>query len=174
MLKLNLGCGKNLKKDCVNIDVVQKVPGVVCGNIMSLDYEDKTVDEIHLNMVLEHLDNKDVRPALREWHRVLKVGGKIFITVPNVIGAVKAYLENRLVTHAFPNPKFDDKPLEVLFQMIYGRADIFGGNEYMQHRTGFSYKRFERILNECDFRIVNANDKTDTQQDLTVEAIKEK
>lgn len=172
MVKLNLGCGKNLRKGYTNIDMVPSHPDVVKGNIRKLDYGDESVDEIYLNMVLEHLDNADVRPALKEWNRVLKRGGKIEIIVPNVIGAVKAYLEGRLITHAFPNPPFEDKPLEVLFQMVYGRADIYGGHEYMQHRTGFSYKRLERFLNDCGFSIIKSNDSTDTEQDLIVTAIK--
>jgi len=172
-MKLNLGCGKNLKDGYINIDVVPQLPSVVKSDIKKLSYGDNTIDEIYLSMVLEHIDNSDVRTALKEWNRVLKKGGKIVIIVPNIIGAVKAYLENRLVTHAFPNPPFEDKALEVLFQMVYGRADIFGGNEYMQHRTGFSYKRLERFLNDCGFEIVKANDNTDTEQDLEIEATKQ-
>lgn len=175
MLKLNLGCGKVVLEDYVNIDVVSVDKRVVKQDIRDLsNYEDCSVDEIFLNQVIEHLNNRDLRPCLTEWNRVLKQGGKIVITTPNAIGTVKSYLENRLRTQGFPRHYKNWSAEEVVFQMLYGRADIFGDNEpeSQQHRTGFSFNRLNRFLEECGFKIVKANDTTDTDQDLEIEAEK--
>lgn len=175
MLKLNLGCGKNVYEGYHNIDVNPVNPMVINCDIRKLEhYDDESVDEIILSQVLEHLNNKDLRPALKEWNRVLKKGGKIIITVPNVIGTVRSFIENRLNTIGFARHYKNWSHEEVVFQMIYGRADIFGDNEpeAQQHRTGFCYNRLKRFLEECGFKIIKANDTEDYTQDLEVEAIK--
>lgn len=51
------------------------------GDIYNLPYQDGTFDKIILSEVLEHLPD-DIK-ALKEVKRVLKVGGILFITVPN-------------------------------------------------------------------------------------------
>jgi len=175
MLKLNLGCGKNIRPDYDNIDISSTDSRVIKMNILNLArYDDESVDEIYLSQVIEHLNNKELRPALKEWNRVLKSNGKIIITTPNVIGTIKAYLENRLNTSGFPRHYKNWSPEEVVFQMVYGRADIFGDNEpeSQQHRTGFCFNRLKRFLEECGFVITKSNDTTDTLQDLEIEAIK--
>jgi len=174
-MKLNLGCGRTLLEGYENIDLNGK--NVIKCDIRSLpQYENESVDEILLNNVLEHLTNKDLRPALKEWNRVLKIGCLIKIQCPNVIGAVKAFLENRLECRGFAKHYPHRTPEEVLFQMLYGRADILGDNDPIecQHMTGFCYNRLNRFLKECGFEITKANDTTDTNQNLEIEAQKVK
>ena len=174
-MKLNLGCGRDIKEGYVNIDINSFDQKVMKADIGKLDnFLNESVDEIFLSHVLEHFDNKDLRPILKEWNRILKKNGKIRIIVPNVIGAVKAFLENRLVTVGFARHYKNWSPEEIVFQMLYGRADILGDDksEYDQHRTGFCYNRLKRFLEECGFQIIKANDETDTDQDLEVIAEK--
>ncbi len=45
-----------------------------------LPLKDKTVDYILANAILEHIPDED--EAIREWKRILKPGGRMFITVP--------------------------------------------------------------------------------------------
>jgi len=174
-VKLNLGCGKKILENYDNIDLNNKDPRVIKCDIRTLSqYENNSVDEILLNNVLEHLANKDLRPSLKEWNRILKNGGILSIQVPNAIGAVKAFLENRLNTTGFARHYKNWSPEEVVFQMLYGRADILGDNDPIecQHMTGFCYNRLKRFLEECGFKITKANDTTDTNQNLEVEAVK--
>jgi len=44
-------------------------------------FEDESVDEVHMYHVLEHLNNP--LQKVEELHRILKVGGKLFIRVPH-------------------------------------------------------------------------------------------
>jgi predicted SAM-dependent methyltransferase len=174
-MKLNLGCGKVVLSGYDNIDLNNKDLRVIKSDIRLLpQYSDNSIDEIILHNVLEHLANKDLRSALKEWNRVLKIKGIINIHVPNVIGAVKAFLEKRLDCSGFSKHYVHRTPEEVLFQMFYGRADIFGDNEPIecQHMTGFCYNRLNRFLTECGFKIIKANDTTDTNQNLEVIAAK--
>jgi len=175
-MKLNLGCGKKILDGYDNIDLNNKDQRVIKCDIRTLpQYLDDSVDEILLNNVLEHLANKDLRSSLKEWNRILKVRGILIIIVPNVIGAVKAYLNNKLNTTGFSRHYKNWSPEEVLFQMIYGRADILGDNDPIecQHMTGFCYNRLKRFLEECGFKIIKVNDATDTDQNLEIQAEKQ-
>lgn len=49
-----------------------------------LKYEDNSVDEIRASHILEHFSFREAEQALREWVRVLKVGSRIRVAVPDV------------------------------------------------------------------------------------------
>jgi ubiquinone/menaquinone biosynthesis C-methylase UbiE len=92
---LNIGCGTGgtipiLEKygEVVNVDISSEAlkflrqkgyKGTkVSGN--GLPFEDNEFDFVVALDVLEHIDQD--REALNEWHRVLKPGGQLMITVP--------------------------------------------------------------------------------------------
>ena len=48
-------------------------------------FEDETFDELHASHVVEHFDyNGPLLEALKEWYRVLKPEGKLYISVPDM------------------------------------------------------------------------------------------
>jgi predicted SAM-dependent methyltransferase len=71
MKKLNLGCGKKIKKEYVNLDLYP-LPGVdVVADINKpLPFENDTFDEVLTEHVLEHMVELD--PLLGELHRITK------------------------------------------------------------------------------------------------------
>ena len=60
-------------------------------NAYALDYPDSSYDAVVGSSVLHHLD---VEPALREIHRVLRPGGKITFTEPNMMNPQIALQKN--------------------------------------------------------------------------------
>ncbi len=81
-MKLNLGCGNDIRQGWVNVDSVS-LPGV--DRIHDLDsfpypFEDREFDEVAAKDVLEHLDK--VIPVLEEMYRIMKPGAELFIEVP--------------------------------------------------------------------------------------------
>jgi SAM-dependent methyltransferase len=80
---LNLGCGKKPIPGAVNLDVTPDTnPDVVHDlNRRPWPFPDGRFDEVHAYDVIEHLD--DVLGTMEEVHRVLKPGGRVFITVPH-------------------------------------------------------------------------------------------
>jgi SAM-dependent methyltransferase len=85
-VKLNLGCGQNMREGFVNID---KHPTFAPDMLWDLEqtpypFEANSVNEIAATHVLEHLgQSTDVFLAIiKEWHRILVPGGIIDITVP--------------------------------------------------------------------------------------------
>lgn len=83
MIKLNLGCGKDIKDGYVNLDSV-KLPGVDIIfdiNKPHLPFKDNTFEEIYCSHVLEHVN--DLAKTMKELKRISKSGGKIIIRVPH-------------------------------------------------------------------------------------------
>jgi len=81
-MKLNLGCGTDIREGYVNLDST-KLPGVqVVHDIqkLPLPFKNEEFDEILCQDVLEHVDYPRV---LKDLHRILKPGGKLSIRVPH-------------------------------------------------------------------------------------------
>src|SRR3989344_8190687 len=80
--KLNLGAGKDIKKDFINLDSLQ-LPGI--DVVHNLDYfpypfKDNTFSYIYCDNVLEHL--KELIRVMEDLHRICKNDAEIEIIVP--------------------------------------------------------------------------------------------
>lgn len=98
---LNLGCGASRPKDpeWINVDDLHSVfPNPDCKERQMMDAEsnyknfdirqplwlqDGTVDAILASNILEHFDVQRALAILRDWHRVLKPGGVLRLSVPD-------------------------------------------------------------------------------------------
>lgn len=54
-------------------------------------FDDGSVDMIYASNILEHWSLQDTVKVLKEWARVLKKGGKLYVSVPDFDAAVKLY-----------------------------------------------------------------------------------
>ena len=82
-MKLNLGCGKDIKDGYKNYDKYQKLKGIEYIDLEKpLPFNDNSVDEIVLNHTLEHINNE--YQLIMECYRVLKKGCFIKVRVPTV------------------------------------------------------------------------------------------
>lgn len=79
---LNLGCGFRHIKEGVNVDINKIVnPDVVVDlEDGKLPFEDNTFKEVYAFHILEHI--KNLIPLMNEIYRVMKIGGKLLIKVP--------------------------------------------------------------------------------------------
>ena len=83
-MKLHLGCGTNKLAGWINIDSVKGCgPDLVHDITQPLPYDDLTIDEILAEDLLEHFDKYMRYVVFGEWARVLKLGGRITVQVPN-------------------------------------------------------------------------------------------
>ena len=81
-MKINLGCGSDIKRGFINVDMV-KAPGVdiVCDlNKYHYPFESNSADMILMQHSLEHLF--EPYKAIVECHRILKPNGILEIEVP--------------------------------------------------------------------------------------------
>lgn len=77
-LKLNIGAGDT------NIEGFTPVDRKLGIEAYPLPYEDGSVEEIRASHILEHFPDGHILDVLREWSRVLKIGGRIRIAVPDM------------------------------------------------------------------------------------------
>ena len=81
-VKINLGCGKDIKPGWINVDKIEypSVDVVHDLNEFPWPFDDNFADYILMNHVLEHLD--DVVKVMEEVWRILKPGGIVEIYTP--------------------------------------------------------------------------------------------
>ena len=108
-MKLNLGCGNKLYlpvEGFINVDIVDPTVRVVSVDVITNEttvneggapmflqsdlmnlhtVDDEVADEIHAYHIIEHFFRSEVPHVLKEWHRVLKVGGVIALEQPDVL-----------------------------------------------------------------------------------------
>ena len=103
----------------MNIDIYDNpgVKGYLKGDAKNIPLPSDSVDYIIMDQVLEHIAMSDVVPVLYEIRRVLKVGGRCVIMVPDFEGAVKQWLA---VDH---NGSFNPQVYHYFSEVIYGNQN---------------------------------------------------
>lgn len=109
------------------------------GSCISLQqFGDNSIDEVYASHVLEHLGFRDELPkALREIWRVLKPGGTLKISVPDL---------ERLCA-LFVNPQVPREEKFSLMMHIFGAQE----DEYDFHKVGLTWEFLCYFLNQAGF-----------------------
>lgn len=80
----------------VSFDIREDVkPDVVC-DVRKLPVADQTFDIVFSSHTLEHFGWVNVDKVIKEWSRVLKIGGELRLVVPNLRYAAKRLVEDNL------------------------------------------------------------------------------
>lgn len=87
--KLNFGCGWDIRKDYLNVDVW----GDCKPDLLIEDHDYSMIphnhyEEILANDVLEHIPRPQTLSVLLEWARYLKPGGKLHLQTSSVMGVM--------------------------------------------------------------------------------------
>jgi predicted SAM-dependent methyltransferase len=94
--KLHLGCGWNLLPDWLNMDYLPRCRGALYLDVRRPFYfVDETFDYIFSEHMIEHMSYHDGLNMLTECHRILKKGGKVRISTPDLAFLVKLYCANK-------------------------------------------------------------------------------
>jgi predicted SAM-dependent methyltransferase len=79
---IDVGCADRPINDEVDtLDIEAEYLPTYIGNILDMPIEDNTYDFLIASHVLEHVDN--TIDALKEFKRIVKIGGKVGIMVPH-------------------------------------------------------------------------------------------
>ena len=132
-VKLHLGCGTNKLPGWVNVDSVQRCePDLVHDLTEPLPYSDQSVDEVLAEDLLEHFDKYMRFVVFADWVRVLKVGGRITLQVPDF----------KKILFKFFKFGFDNF-VDFIFGENMWRSEIYNGH-FGNHKWGYS----ERSLSD--------------------------
>lgn len=134
-MNLHLGCGPVKLDNFVNIDLHGDSMADLVDDIRTLErfkekYQpgvDCHVDLIYASHVLEHLSHDEVVPVLKLWFDILRPGGKIMISVPDLDRIVKQYMANW--------EHFQSPGAAPWIGLIYGGQST--PEDY--HKTGFNF-----------------------------------
>lgn len=130
---LNVGAGELTHKfyptnnyQCTNFDqrALKNIDAV--GDVRDLHrFEDEEFDFILASDIIEHFPIGETKNVLKEWVRVLKVGGMIEFRLPNLAAICKQYIEKKNARN--------------ISWLLYGGQDYAGNFHYV----GFDRKLFQ-------------------------------
>lgn len=93
LLMLNIGCGKRVNPNWVNIDFNPSAQSVLDYDIRKpLPFDDNIFDVVYHSHVLEHLARAKANQLVSECYRVIRPGGIVRIVVPDLEELARNYL----------------------------------------------------------------------------------
>ena len=127
----------------IHVDIDESVkPDVVDDCIKLSKFENESVDGIYSSHNIEHLNHLDGEAALENYHRVLKPGGLLVITCPDLMYVCRMVVEGKLFDKAYDSPAGPITPADMLYGYIpYARANV-----YQIHRFGYTRDSLEQAL----------------------------
>ena len=134
-MKLHLACGKKRLPGFTHVDIRPNIGVDVVTDISKMPmFKDDTADVIYLCHGLEHFGVKEVPEVLREWHRILKPGGWLYLAMPDFGAIASEYVFGML-------------PLKMI------RAALMGGQEYPEniHYSTWDQTLLYEVLYEAGF-----------------------
>lgn len=151
----------------VRLDFDEKLKPDIVADWHNIPEPDRKYDIVFASHALEHNPYKKVLNVLKEWLRVLKVGGKLILVVPNLQFTAKNLLEDK---------KLDERDMWILYS---AQKD-----EYDYHMSGFTPRLLKEALEKVgglkDIKVWTSNGNWSNWRDnpgnynILATAIKEK
>ncbi len=129
-LAIDVGCGETKVKGSIGVDIRRVHAVDILADVRKLPFKDESVDIVYSNHTIEHFSHTEIKSVLKEWVRVLRVGGIIEISCPDL--RIRSLL-------FFLNPTWGNI------------KNIYGGQDYDSnyHKCGFSYGILKNFLKAC-------------------------
>lgn len=184
MIKLNIGCASRPIDGYINIDmdsiedIKKRYPNLNIPNnidiynydIFNLPYEDSSVDEVRAEALIEHLSFHEEPKFFFEIVRVLKSGGKVYITTPDFDKIIEDWINAKDDWINFH--KSDDKSINQEYwfgNKSYTRTNKWGyltacifGSQYGEgqyHKNCYTKNKLRSIAAKIDIDILELNSK---------------
>ena len=149
--KFNLGCGNKAMPGHVNVDIVKTEVTDELFEFDEMPYADGTAGVISSEHALEHVGYERIDRTLKEWFRVLRPSGQLFLKIPDLAECCKGYLAS-----ADRGETINGIPAQVWYKnTIYGIQKSQAGepDEAQYHKWGFSKKEICEKLKDTGFII---------------------
>jgi len=140
---LHLGSGGARIPRFWNLDANPWTSCNIVAKVERIKLKTGTVGTIYASHVLEHIPRDRAGSVLEEWHRVLRPGGKLYVSVPDLEVLFRTYLDNL--------PHYDtDAGRQLAERACYL---VYGGqaNRYEFHLHGYSFASLGFLLERVGF-----------------------
>ena len=137
-MKINIG-GKEKKEGWKILNIQDGEYVDFHGDISDLSqFENGSVEEIYASHVVEHVDQNKIKETLKGIYRVLKNGGKFYVSVPDMEILCRIFMSK-------------EAPKKAKFHAM---RMMFGGqiDEYDYHYFGWNYEFLQDYLTEAGFK----------------------
>jgi SAM-dependent methyltransferase len=151
--KLNLGAGKDIRSDYINVDY-KKFAGIdVVHNLNKIPYpfKDNKFDEILMMNILEHLDNP--LEIMMEIHRISRDGALVTINVPHFSSPTAwGDLEHRKPYSYFTfDKKTNNIPFEIVSRkLLFNRMWRYLGISFLANTFPSAYEKLFAFHFQCN------------------------
>ena len=159
-MKLNLGCGTDIKEGYVNLDIIKRKGVDVVHDLDKLPYpfKESTFDEVYASHVLEHVD--DLMKTMEEIYRILKPGGALVAKVPYFSSS--GAFQDPTHKHFFA----DDTVKYYIMKNGYNRNFNYElASQKLKYTFPFRYLPFRNVLRKILLNVVS-------EMQLTLKALK--
>jgi ubiquinone/menaquinone biosynthesis C-methylase UbiE len=158
---LNVGCGpvyrskiKGFDNDNwkeIRFDIDENVNPDIVGTLTNMKLvKTGSVDAVHSSYNIDHIYPHEVPVALKEFYRVLKDDGIVFIRCPDIQTVCEAVVQDKLLEPLYETEDGRQiSPIDILFG---NRQEIASGNEYMAKKCGFTYSVLDVIFSKAGFK----------------------
>lgn len=142
---MHLGSGKIHWDGWVSVDLDEKAD-IQC-DLRKLPFDDNCADAACSVHVIEHFYEWEARDVLKEWHRVLKPGGKLILELPCMDKVVHYLID--MVTRGLP--------LSPAFCWFAFWGDPKYRSVEMCHKWGYTYLMLKQVLSDSGFVDIKAD-----------------
>ncbi|HPD34094.1 MAG TPA: methyltransferase domain-containing protein, partial [Candidatus Kapabacteria bacterium] len=154
-LMLHLGSQGVVLDGFDNLDAQPQSSKEIQCDVRQLPYSNESADMILAIDLLQVYSHRETDAVLKEWVRVLKKGGSMILSVPDLKRILNDYYSGNL-------------PISEANQYIFGKQ----ANDYDYHYNGFDDMSLQKHLQSAGLQIVELQHEANSMPRLIVRAVK--
>jgi glycosyltransferase involved in cell wall biosynthesis len=137
VLRLNLGSGSEQLPGYIACDMFDDRADLK-WDVAKLPLQDGIADEVRAFHLIEHFNFQAAFPVLREWRRILKPGGRLWLETPDFLESCREFVNA------------DEQRRIQLYGHFWARGWVPG----QQHMFGYTENQLRWTLEQCGFQHV--------------------
>jgi len=154
-LMLHLGSQGVVLDGFDNLDAQPQSSKEIQCDVRQLPYPNESADIVLAIDLLQVFSHRETDSVLKEWVRVLKKGGTMILSVPDMKKNLNDYYNNNL-------------PISEANQYIFGKQ----ANDYDYHYNGFDDVSLQKHLQTAGLQIVELQHEANSMPRLIARAVK--